>query len=755
MAGGRKIRVALLAVVVLAWSGTLDGSAAAAPGDYRLVTCANAPHYEADAFQVGRTTPLMKAVPDCTPRGTKTTGILTGNWKREGGSVPSGENATARLLAPLGTHFTTLTWSGEVKREDCRYALQLWADGPGADTQVIKHLKADPLHRHHCVKPPPGRERSRVIYQAKKYEEPGKNISGTTQIAQRAICRAPRGESCSRSHENWIKTTLAVVTVHDDLGPTAEIIKDAPLAMGAWVGGEQRLNYGGADNIGIRLARAFIGGAEQANDLTRDCDPLKADDDVRRYTKLVPCTNLGNFITVRTQQIKDGSYELFVQTEDPGGLTGNSEKVIARIDNTAPARVDVGLDGGDAWRNHNDFTALWANPPEPDRAPITSVRYTLCPAAGGPCTGGEQQGTDVSRLAIPVPAPGQWTVALWRVDSAGNASESNASVPVALRYDPDAPQLAFEPPLATDPTRVSVTAKDALSGVASGSIELAREGSSLWQGLVTDREGDRLVTRIDDVALPAGTYLLRARATDGAGNEATTDRRVDGQAMVLTLPLRIAAHMEAGIARQRGGRHPVRQLVPAVRMRYARPVRVAGRLVAPDGDGVAGAEVQVLDRNEATTEHPVDLVRTGADGRFEYETTADNSRTLRFLHAGSPLVLPASAEVTVLVPAATTVRVSRRSVRNGDAVRFSGRLRGLPPPPGGKLVELQVRFPKGWQTFRTARTDAGGKWSARYRFMRTSGSVRYRFRAHLPHEAGYPFETGKSHVLGVDVRGPQ
>ncbi len=74
----------------------------------------------------------------------------------------------------------------------------------------------------------------------------------------------------------------------------------------------------------------------------------------------------------------------------------------------------------------------------------------------------------------------------------------------------------------------------------------------MWQSLVTDREGDRLVARIDDATLPAGTYLLRARATDQAGNEASTDRRVDGQPMVLSLPLRVAARMEAADRRSSG-----------------------------------------------------------------------------------------------------------------------------------------------------------------------------------------------------------
>jgi hypothetical protein len=99
------------------------------------------------------------------------------------------------------------------------------------------------------------------------------------------------------------------------------------------------------------------------------------------------------------------------------------------------------------------------------------------------------------------------------------------------------------------------------------------------------------------------------------------------------------------------------------------------------------------------------------------------------------------------------IRVRPRRVRNGQAVHFVGRLRSLPPPAAGKLVEVQVVLSGEWQTFRTALTDAEGRWRVPYRFRRTCGLTRYRFRARLPAEAGYPFETGLTRSLEVRVRG--
>jgi hypothetical protein len=161
----------------------------------------------------------------------------------------------------------------------------------------------------------------------------------------------------------------------------------------------------------------------------------------------------------------------------------------------------------------------------------------------------------------------------------------------------------------------------------------------------------------------------------------------------------------------------------------------------------------VLSSSSVSPEQVIAVLQTGTDGRFRYAVTAGTSRTLRFAFPGSPLVLPAERAISLSVPALTSLRVSRRRVLNGQAVTFHGRLKTQPAPPGGKLVELQARLSDRWQTFRTSRTDAAGRWAIRYRFKRTRGVQRFRFRAHLPREASYPFVAGVSRPLAVRVRG--
>jgi hypothetical protein len=97
--------------------------------------------------------------------------------------------------------------------------------------------------------------------------------------------------------------------------------------------------------------------------------------------------------------------------------------------------------------------------------------------------------------------------------------------------------------------------------------------------------------------------------------------------------------------------------------------------------------------------------------------------------------------------------VRPRRVVNGQAVTFRGRVGTLPVPASGKLVELQVYVSGRWQTFSTARSDQAGQFHIGYRFQRTRGTQRYRFRARIPAEAAYPFATGASRQVSVLVKG--
>jgi hypothetical protein len=192
---------------------------------------------------------------------------------------------------------------------------------------------------------------------------------------------------------------------------------------------------------------------------------------------------------------------------------------------------------------------------------------------------------------------------------------------------------------------------------------------------------------------------------------------------------------------------------PTARVLFGASAVVVGRLVSADGNGIAGATVQVFVASPLGPEQPVGVVQSDAEGRYRYVAPGSTNQTLRFAYAGSGLVLPAESRLTMTVPATTALRIDHHRLRNGQTVTFSGPVLTLPSPPGGKLVEMQVRLPGRWETFRTVRANEAGQWSVKYHFRNTSGVQYYRFRARLPAEGAYPFSGGVSRVVSVRVTG--
>jgi hypothetical protein len=736
-------RRAALAVASLV--AALGWTTPATANEYTINACqADRTNYSTHAFEDFATRGMMWKRA-CDPEGPGLRGLVTANVVRSG-RVARGARSYFVMRAPDGTRFARFHWSGQARRRDCRYALQLWASRPDGPPVPIKNVRAN----RRCPRP--------KFAQAAGWPRPRTyDIGGATKIVQRVVCVGSKETPyCSSRGLNYIRTFKAQATVVDISPPTVSIVQDNPFTRGEWVSGVQSVTYEAWDNTGVRLARAVVEG-RHSDEHTRLCD----------YAQRIPCSNGPGAIRVDTRSLVEGTRSLATQAEDSAGTATSSAPITVRVDNTAPGAVAVGVEGGEGWRNANDFDLTWDNPDESDRAPISAAHYRLCREAGPECVEGSRSGVAIERLeTLQVPSPGEWRVRLWQQDAAGNQEPANASVPVPLRYDPEPPDLGFEPSLSSDPTLVSVRVTDHTSGLASGHIELSREGSGSWQTLATQMHDGRLVTRIDDAGLAPGTYLLRATARDHAGNQNSTDRRLDGAPMALALPLRVPTRLEAGAARTRVVRRTVRRgkrrrvvrrrvevLAPRARVAFGHRTRIHGVLESTQGEPIAGAEIQVVARGPAGELSLVDIVPTDAAGRYSYTAPATSSRALLFVYNGTPMALPASGEVMVLVRAASTIRAKPRRVLNGQTVEFRGRVRSLPAPPAGKLVELQVVLSGRWQTFRTALTGPDGSWRVRYRFRRTCGLTRFRFRARLPAEAGYAFESGRTRAVSVRVRG--
>jgi hypothetical protein len=247
----------------------------------------------------------------CNPVGPGIRGLVTANSPGRG-TVPRGAVAMVALSAPNGTRFTTFRWAGSARRVDCRYALQLYAEGPDIKPVSIKNVRAN----QRC----PSRARGQVA-QAAGYRLRTFKVAGATRIVQRVICQGGGGrKSCSARCANYIRTYQAEVNIVDDQAPTATIVADTPLTTGAWVSGSQQLNYDAQDNVGVRTARVVSGEQASAPD-QRSCVLATSDG---AFASGVPCPNGLGHIGVDTHRFADGSQALTVQVQDTAGNFGGS-----------------------------------------------------------------------------------------------------------------------------------------------------------------------------------------------------------------------------------------------------------------------------------------------------------------------------------------------------------------------------------------------------------------------------------------------
>ena len=310
--------------------------------------------------------------------------------------------------------------------------------------------------------------------------------SHSTSSAPRGSCSASSasaataGPSCSARGAKLHATYEADIRHRRRHAPAAAIIGDTPLARGEWVGGMQPLNYDASDNVGVRVARAFHRRRRPVALHNRPCMLASPEGP---YADRVPCPNGPGQIAVRPRRFAEGTHALVVQAQDAAGNVGKSARVTARIDNTPPARVDVERRGGRA----GPTATTSSSSGRIRRSPIghqSSRQPPGCARLAGrraraPSTAGRASLASASRSQHR--ASSRW--------SCGAATRpamrptGNASVPVTLRYDPEPPQLAFEPPPAGDPTLVAVQANDRVSGVAGGAIEIGPAGSGTWQTL--------------------------------------------------------------------------------------------------------------------------------------------------------------------------------------------------------------------------------------------------------------------------------
>jgi hypothetical protein len=688
-------------------------------GQYTVASCDSAAAYGHNTTAWVPFGNAGTAYEACPTNGSPTAGVSN---RLTQGTYGGFSHSGHAFTAPPGATITRMRWAGRMSRDNCRWGVYFRALPSDAPVLGMPH----------------GQVCTTLGFDNRGWPIPEPVPAGTTRLEQLVFCGAAECPPSAVFHTHVIE-----VTIDDPVPP--QISLSGPLASGRWVSGAAGrfpdISVAGSDNAGIDRLEVTLGVRTSAQ--TFACN----------WSQARPCpTNASMVGGPSIADLPDGRHTLRASAHDAAGNWTTVPRDVY-VDNTPPDPIVPEVAGGTAWRRTNGFAVSWINPPN-SAAPITRAHWKLCRSDATCGASGQAPGPNIHELPpLLAPGPGDYRLFVWLEDAAGNQREATAAVSVPVRFDPEPPELAFLAVDPADPLKVVVSASDRYSGMAQGEIEMRQAGTLTWHGLPTKLEGSQLVAYVDDERFRRGAYEFRARGEDHAGNESSTGKRTDGSAAMLRLPARIDTRLVVGLPRKRHGDGGRRRLDHDVTARYGKVLHLSGLLANADGQPIEGGSVEALEERSDGASLPVGLATTGADGRFRCALKATRNRDLLFRYPGSRRIGAATAVFDLQVPAASSIRVSRHAVRNGQAVVFTGRVRSRPLPVIGKFIEMQAHFRGRWRTFSTLRTDRQGIWKFRYRFGATLGRVRYRFRARLPSESGYPFIAGRSRVARVLVLG--
>lgn len=604
-----------------------------------------------------------------------------------------------------------------------------------------------------------------------------REVTGTfapqAAFEDRLLCARPEASSCGLAAESWDGLRAVTLTLEDDSPPAAAV--GGPLLEPGWHrGGVPVVFWSGELGGGVRTQEVSVDGNVVARD-DYPCALILADGGVRGTT-MQPCP-LGpsGSATIDTSRFSDGPHSIRSCSWDIAGNGACGADGTIAVDNTPPSHPGgLTIAGGDGWRRVDSFNLAWKNPDQGPASPIVGARYRVTGSNGYDSGVQAVDAPGVAAIAgVTVPGNGTWNLHLWLRDEAGNEAASTG-IDLPLRLDEGPPTVAF---VDGDPGGGQVTASvaDPLSGPAGGTISYRRADSANWSDLPTKLhpEADGKATLVTPMpALPAGTWIFRAEATDAAGNAATSTLHADGTQMSVQVTAAdgargggadghrvegAAGHAKTRLfARLRGGHGKGGMLtVP-----FGAPALLSGRLTTGDGAGLADRAIKVVARPSrgALVPRAIERLRTGKQGAFVLRLPPGTSRRIAVSFAGDDDLAPARhRSLDLRVRAAVTLEAAPKALRTGQEVRLAGRVAGrsAPIPRRGKLVAIQyLESDTGrWRPVLVTRTDHDGRFHARYRFRYVSGAARIRLRATALAEERWPYAPGSSSPVTVVVHG--
>jgi hypothetical protein len=667
-----------------------------------------------------------------------------------------------------GSHLKSLTRDGGATVTGTRFARWRWTAPPGTAITQVQGTWWHALHdglQQRIGSVAPGGGFSSFLEAAATNVTPRNFVAGfpspVAAIEDRLLCARAESQWCSLDAVSWSSLRALTIVLLDPTVPGAGIGGEL---FAGWRRGPQSAQIWGADTgSGIRFGETFVDGVRAA--LTEYPCQIASIGGEWRGIRMQPCQiGVGATQSIATAAFSDGPHSVVHCVTDFSGNVGCDRAWPIHLDNTSPAHPrSVSLVGGDSWRRHDDFELAWTNPDQGPASPIAGAAWRLTGPNGFDSGVRFAPGRDRTSLSgLATPAPGSYPLQVWLRDKAGNEAPASA-VTVPLRFDDVAPTVAFGPGQdGAVPEQLVALVNDAHSGPIAGTIVYRRAESDRWLELPTRlapaASAGAAELRAPTPELRPGTYLFRADAADAAGNTASSSLRGDGTRMAIEVlspaeVVRAKTRLFARLGEGSGGGD-------AFTVPFGTPALLSGRLTRADGVGIGGRELRIVARPSRGALAPAATAtaRTGERGGFELRLDPGPSRRVSVVFSGDEALEPSHRRPLELrVRSGVSLRAARTELTTGETLRLSGRVRGRGAtiPRRGKLVAIQYleEATGRWRPVLVTRSDHEGSFHARYRFRYVSGAARVRLRATALAEERWPYASGSSRPVTVDVSG--
>jgi hypothetical protein len=190
------------------------------------------------------------------------------------------------------------------------------------------------------------------------------------------------------------------------------------------------------------------------------------------------------------------------------------------------------------------------------------------------------------------------------------------------------------------------------------------------------------------------------------------------------------------------------------RVRFGRRVTVHGALTTSQDVPVPGAQVRIMTApdNRLGQFTQASSVTTGDDGSWAVQLPPGPSRIIQAVYDGSSIVLPASGQASLTVPAKIRLRVNHTHTSWGSTMVLTGRLiGGYIPGSRQDLLKLRMTGDRQPHTVGVQQLGTNGRFRISWTFDCEPGVATYRVWVASLSEADYAYAPNASNRVHVTI----